>query len=135
MPTPSEPQLNSTYTASLVVAESDLASALPLSPSDQFPAVFATARMVALMEIAASRLLVPCLGPGQVSVRVSVYATHSAPTPEGEKVDAEASTWGELEMGISCSSLALLPEMLVGRLGDADTFGRLLIRRRWRHGR
>lgn len=85
-----EPTQDSTATAELVVAASDLASALPLDSSDAFPAVFATARMVALMEIASARLLQPCLAPGQLSVGVSVEVTHSAPTPPGATVTATA---------------------------------------------
>ncbi|MSU59813.1 MAG: thioesterase [Pedosphaera sp.] len=85
-----EPTLNSTVSAELVVSTSDLASALPLDSSDAFPAVFATARLVALMEIASARLLRPCLAPGQLSVGVSVEITHSAPTPLGATVSATA---------------------------------------------
>src|SRR5688572_19722575 len=47
-----EPLIDSTAEATLVVSSNDLASALPLEPCDTFPAVFATSRMVALMEIA-----------------------------------------------------------------------------------
>ena len=55
-----------TATAELVVASSDLASALPLMETDAFPSVFATTRMVALMEIASARVLQPHLAPGQL---------------------------------------------------------------------
>lgn len=85
-----EPPIDSTATAELVVGFSDLASALPLEPRDAFPKVFATARMVALMEIACARLLQPFLKPGELSVGVSIDATHSAPTPEGATVTAIA---------------------------------------------
>lgn len=85
-----EPTQDSTASAELVVAESDLASALPLDSCDAFPAVFATARLVALMEIASARLLQPCLALGQLSVGVSVEVTHSAPTPPGATVTATA---------------------------------------------
>ena len=85
-----EPLLNSTTTAQMVVADSDLASALPMRSEDAFPAVFATARMVALMEIASARLLYSCLGAGELSVGVSVEVTHTAPTPKGATVMAEA---------------------------------------------
>jgi len=85
-----EPKIDATATAQLTVSGSDLASALPLEPEDAFPAVFATARMVALMEIACARLLRPCLLEGQLSVGVSIDATHSAPTPEGATVTATA---------------------------------------------
>lgn len=85
-----EPTFNSTATAQLVVSAHDLASALPLGPQDAFPPVFATARMVALMEIASARLLHPCLAAGEMSVGVGVEVTHSAPTPEGATVTATA---------------------------------------------
>ena len=85
-----EPLLNSTTAAQMVVGDSDLASALATRSEDAFPAVFATARMVALMEIASARLLHACLGAGELSVGVSVEVTHSAPTPKGATVMAEA---------------------------------------------
>lgn len=81
-------------TAELVVAAGDLASALPLVDTDAFPSVFATARMVALMEIAAARVLQPCLAPGQLSVGVTVDVVHSAPTPPGATVTATARYLG-----------------------------------------
>lgn len=46
--------------------------------------------MVALMEIAASRVLVPLLNPGELSVGVTVDITHIAPTPLGAEVTATA---------------------------------------------
>ena len=46
--------------------------------------------MVALMEIAAARLLQSCLQPGELSVGVNVDVTHSAPSPPGATVSAVA---------------------------------------------
>jgi len=89
-----EPVLDSTATGELAISASDLASALPLDSCDAFPAVFATARMVALMEIASARLMQPCLAPGQLSGGISVEATHSAPTPPGATVTATARYLG-----------------------------------------
>jgi predicted thioesterase len=89
-----EPALNSTASAKLVVASSDLASALSLDAQDVFPAVLATARMVALMEIASARLLRPHLAAGELSVGVHVDVTHSAPTPPGAQVTATARYLG-----------------------------------------
>ena len=86
MPNQSEPELNATATAELIVGPSDLASSLPVEMGDQFPAVLATARMVALMEIAAARVLQPLLGPGELSVGVTVDVSHTAPTPPGAQV-------------------------------------------------
>src|SRR5829696_374851 len=90
MPTENEPELNTTATAQLVVGPEDLASSLPIEMEDSFPPVLATARMVALMEIAASRVLIPLLGPGELSVGVTVDINHTAPTPLGAEVTATA---------------------------------------------
>ncbi len=90
----SEPQVGATAAAELVVRRADLASALRFEPGDAFPPVFATARMVALMEVAAARILAPHLAPGEFSVGVSVDATHTAATPEGAAVRAEARYLG-----------------------------------------
>ena len=85
-----EPELNATGTAQLIVGPDDLANSLPIEMGDSFPAVLATARMVALMEIAASRVLQPLLGPGELSVGVTVDINHTAPTPPGAEVTATA---------------------------------------------
>ena len=52
--------------------------------------MLATARMIALMEIAAARVLLPLLGPGELSVGVTVDISHTAPTPPGAEVIATA---------------------------------------------
>src|SRR5262249_54097025 len=57
----SEPEIGATASAATTVKPSDLASAFRLAPEDEFPPVYATARMVALMELAAARLLAPHL--------------------------------------------------------------------------
>jgi predicted thioesterase len=90
MPITNAPELNATATAQIVVGAADLASALPVEMDDAFPDVFATARMIGLMEIAAARVLQPLLGPGELSVGVAVDVTHSAPTPLGAQVTATA---------------------------------------------
>ncbi|HEX6159014.1 MAG TPA: hotdog domain-containing protein [Thermoanaerobaculia bacterium] len=79
-------------TAEHIVTEDDLASAL--SVVDVFPPVFATARMVALMEVAASRAMLPVLEEGELSVGVSVDVTHSAATPLGSTVRTTAKFIG-----------------------------------------
>lgn len=84
----SEPAVDSTASARLTVASSDLASSLNLEPADAFPPVFATSRMVALMELAAARVLRPHLGEGETSVGVSVDVVHTAATPPGVAVTA-----------------------------------------------
>jgi predicted thioesterase len=90
----SEPEIGSSAVAELRVQAGDLASAFRLEATDEFPAVFATARMVALMELAAGRILRPHLGPGEQSVGVTVEVTHSAATPEGISVQATARYLG-----------------------------------------
>lgn len=89
-----EPEINATASAELVVGPADLASSISTEGGDQFPAVLATARMIALMETAAARVLQPLLGPGELSVGVTVDITHSAPTPPGALVIANARYTG-----------------------------------------
>ena len=89
-----EPEIDSIGRVRTVVTDADLASALPLESGDAFPAVFATARMIALMEIASARALHPFLAAGEMSVGVAVEVTHSAPTPPGAVVTAEARFLG-----------------------------------------
>ena len=55
--------------------------------------------MVALFHIASARILTPFLQPGELSVGVSVDVTHSAPTPIGAKVVAEAMYLGRTGKG------------------------------------
>ncbi len=72
------------------VKSKDLAKALSDEPRDDFPEVFATSRMVALMELVAARLMKPDLSEGELSVGVDVNVTHMAATPNGEEVKAVA---------------------------------------------
>ena len=88
------PELNATASAELFVSPMDLASALSLEAGDSYPPVFSTSRMVALMEIAASRILRPFLGPDELSVGVTVDVAHTAATPRGIKVTATARYLG-----------------------------------------
>jgi predicted thioesterase len=90
----SEPEIGATASAATTVKGSDLASAFRLAPEDSFPPVYATARMVALMELAAARVLAPHLAEGERSVGVLVEVTHTAATPEGVPVEAVARYLG-----------------------------------------
>lgn len=83
-----------TATASMTVTEADTAKALAIMGDDDFPEVFATSRMVALMELAAARCLTPLLEPGQLSVGVGVDVVHLAATPKYEVVQAVATYLG-----------------------------------------
>jgi fluoroacetyl-CoA thioesterase len=90
----SEPEIGATASAAATVKASDLASAFRLAPEDAFPPVYATARMVALMELAAARVLAPHLAEGERSVGVLVEVSHTAATPEGVAVEAVARYLG-----------------------------------------
>lgn len=83
-----------TAEASFVVQPADTARALSISPHDAFPDVFATSRMIALMELAAARLMKPELKDGELSVGVSLDVRHTAPTPVGATVRAVATYLG-----------------------------------------
>jgi|SRR5579871_2834585 len=76
--------------ATLIVADEHLANRLATMPGEAYPAVFATASMIALMEVAAGRCLLAMLEPGELSVGVSIQVNHTAPTPPGERVTATA---------------------------------------------
>jgi fluoroacetyl-CoA thioesterase len=79
-----------TAEAALTVRIEDTARHIALSPGDAFPEVFATARMIALMEVAAARAMRPLLVEGQLSVGVSLNVRHTAATPVGSQVRAVA---------------------------------------------
>lgn len=72
------------------VEEHDLASRLRIAGSGEFPPVYATSRMIALMESAAAKCLEPLLDPGELSVGVTVEVKHTAPSPSGVDVTASA---------------------------------------------
>jgi predicted thioesterase len=73
------------------VDERDLASTLGgPEHGGPFPPVYATSRMVALMELAAAKCLLPLLEPMEVSVGVDVQVRHLAATPPGVQVTASA---------------------------------------------
>lgn len=80
--------------AELVVQNSDTAAALAITDEDKFPEVFATSRMIALMEVAAARLMKPMLKDGELSVGVSLNVSHTAATPVGATVKARATYLG-----------------------------------------
>jgi fluoroacetyl-CoA thioesterase len=77
-------------TYEFVVKTEDLAGTV--EPS--LPMVLATAKMSLAMELAAINALTPYLEPGEFSVGVTVNVTHTAATPPGWKVRAEAEVTG-----------------------------------------
>jgi fluoroacetyl-CoA thioesterase len=91
-----EPEVGDVGRAELVVEQSDCASDLNVgnAPDEKFPAVFATTRMIALMEMAGARMLKPLLQEGEMSVGVTVDIIHSAATPISAKVIATATYRG-----------------------------------------
>lgn len=80
--------------AEFIVQHSDTAKQLAISAEDEFPEVFATSRMIALMELAAARAMRPSLAANQLSVGVTINVRHSAATPVGCRVWAEATFEG-----------------------------------------
>lgn len=76
------------------VEEKDLAKNLGISSDDNFPAVFATARLTALMEATAAKILIPLIQEGQLSVGVEVNIKHTAPTLVTDTVKAIATFTG-----------------------------------------
>ena len=78
----------------ITVQSSDTAQALSISAEDAFPAVLATSRMIALMEIAAARAMKSEVQPGHLSVGVALNVKHTAATPVGCKARATATFIG-----------------------------------------
>jgi len=89
-----ELEVNTTASAQLVVEDQDLASSISRESQDKFPPVFATARIVALMETAAARVLCPFLESNELSVGVFIQVSHTAATPLGIRVTANARYLG-----------------------------------------
>ena len=87
-----EPLAESDY--AITVGVQDLASTLAPDRPGAFPDVYATSRMVALMELAAARCLEPLLEDGELSVGVTVDIKHMAATPPGVNVTAKARYLG-----------------------------------------
>jgi fluoroacetyl-CoA thioesterase len=81
--------------ATTAVSGGDLAVVLNQTAEDAFPAVYATSRMVGLMGLAAARVMRPALASGELSVGVSLDITHTAATPIGVEVTAEARYVGQ----------------------------------------
>ena len=80
--------------AEAMAGPDDMAKAQRLGPEDEFPEVWATSRMILLMEIAATRLLKPIVEPGYMSVGVGIDIRHIAATKVNSKVRARATFKG-----------------------------------------
>ena len=81
-----EKLLGMTNTAEEIVTEKNIALALKSGSLK----VFATPAMIRLIEEAAAELLEKNLPPESTSVGISINMNHTAPTPLGMKVRAEA---------------------------------------------
>ena len=87
-------KIGTTGKAELIVSGNDLATVLNQNTADGFPPVFATAKMIGLMELAGSRALHSVLNDGELSVGVNLDIVHTAATPIGTLVTAEATLTG-----------------------------------------
>lgn len=77
--------------AEFIVQHRDTAAMIAIDPQDQFPEVFATSRMIALMELAAARAMRSLLQAGQLSVGVGLEVRHTAATRVGSLVRGRAT--------------------------------------------
>ena len=66
----------------------------PPKVTDGFPVVFARARMIELMELAAARLMKPHLSDAETSVSIEMKVTHVASTTVGGTLRAVATYAG-----------------------------------------
>jgi len=82
-------------TVSIIGQDEDMASHISTDPNDKFPEVFATSRMVAIMELAAAKMMQPSLKEGELSVGVGVNIIHLAATPNHTEVTAKATYLGK----------------------------------------
>jgi predicted thioesterase len=90
-----EPREGDRGSATLVVAKADCASEMASAPGEAYPEVFATTRMIGLMEMAAGRVLQPYLAEGELSVGVVVDVKHTAATLPGMRATAHARYLGK----------------------------------------
>lgn len=86
--------IGATAEVGLEVRYADTAHALGALTEDTFPEVLATSRMIAMMELAAAKLLRPLLREGELSVGVNVNVRHLAATPLGGRARAVATYAG-----------------------------------------
>ena len=89
-----DPQIGATANVEMIVRHEDTAAAISPVTGDDYPAVLATTRCIALCELAAGKILTPLLGHGELSVGVVVNVTHTAATPVGALAKATARYTG-----------------------------------------
>ncbi|MCP4970762.1 MAG: thioesterase [Arcobacter sp.] len=100
----------------LKVEEKDLAKNLNISKYDNFPSVLATARMVALIEASAAKVLIPYLKDGELSVGVEINVKHLAPTLEND-IAISTATFDGMEGKLY--KFSILVEDSAGKIGSA----------------
>ncbi len=83
-------EIEEKYELEYQIQINDLAKTLSIDENDDFPEVLATSRMIALMELAAARLMKPKLTEEELSVGVNVNVNHLAATPNNEIVKVVA---------------------------------------------
>ncbi len=91
--------IGQTETVTYTVTQNDTAHGLSSQwkdgrHADAYIDVFATIKMIALMELACGRLLEAIQAPDELSVGVEVNVRHLAPTPVGATVTATATYLG-----------------------------------------
>jgi fluoroacetyl-CoA thioesterase len=90
-----EPEANAIAKVDATVRLEDTAAFLSSITGDEFPAVLSTTKTIALLELAAGKLLTPLLKEGELSVGVDINVKHLAATPIGAKVHATARYTGK----------------------------------------
>jgi len=88
-------QIGDRYELEVDITAANTAQGLCTTIEERFPEVLATAKMIALMELAAARLMAPLLEAGELSVGVHVNVTHIAPVPAGALVTVSAEYLGK----------------------------------------
>ena len=83
-----------------IVTDNDTAKSLLVGygstlPTDDYANVFATTKMIGLMELAAGRLLDKIKDTNQLSVGVEINVKHLYATPIGQEVTASATYLGK----------------------------------------
>lgn len=106
-----EVQIGAKYTLSTIVTADKLACSMK---SGELP-VFATPAMAALMEETSAALLKQFLDEGETSVGTALELAHSAATPEGLTVTAEATITAVDRRKVSFQVVARDPVEEIGR--------------------
>ena len=88
-------QIGDRYELEAEITAMYTAQGLCTTIEERFTEELATAKMIALMELAAARLMTPLLAAGELSVGVHVNVTHIAPTPVGASVKVSAEYLGK----------------------------------------